>query len=127
MAKKVVLGQRPDKIVHVVEFPLPTGEPGAIECHFRYRTREEFGALLDATFGPEGDNAMVDGKLSMERHQALTCQANGAYLHAILTGWNLDVPLSLEACVQFANECPGGAQAVMTAYRAAIVEGRLGN
>ena len=40
MAKKVVLGQRPDKIVHVVEFPLPTGEPGAIECHFRYRTRE---------------------------------------------------------------------------------------
>ena len=46
MAKKVVLGQRPDKIVHVVEFPLPTGEAGAVECHFRYRTREEFGALL---------------------------------------------------------------------------------
>ena len=128
MAKKITLGNRPESIKRVVTFPLPEGEEGAIEAQFKYRTRVEFGRLIDDVFQPaEAEPPFKDGKFSMELQQAQICETNADYLFRILVGWNLDVPFSREACLQLALEVPSAAQALMEKYREACLEGRLGN
>lgn len=125
--KKIVLGERPGSFTRAVEVPMLDGTTGTIECQFRYRDRKEFGALLDRVFAQPSPNLMKDGVMSSELQQQEACRVNGGYLHEILTGWNLDVPFSLEACVELATDLPRAATTIMDAYREGIVEGRLGN
>ncbi len=128
MAKKITLGERPESIKRVVTFTLPEGGEGAIEAHYKYRTRVEFGQLIDEVFDPANAATPFDGeKFSMRMHQEQICETNADYLSRILVGWNLDVPFSRDACLQLAVEVPSAAQALMEIYRDACLEGRLGN
>ena len=133
MAHKITLGTRPKSFKRTVQVPLHEGAPGELEVHFKYRTRSEFGAFVDqiiaaAKVAPPA--RPVDGdELALSMHAAMEAarDQNADYLLQVLDGWNLDTPLSLDTLRQLCDELPGAAIALMDAYRAACVEGRLGN
>jgi len=124
---KIKLGSRPKSFKHTVTFPMLDGTTGTIECLFKYRTRDEFGKFVDGLFDAAGTKPPADGQFSMKELMSRTSTANADYLLAVLDGWNLDDELTHGALVQLADELPGAAATIMEAYRAAVVEGRLGN
>lgn len=127
IARMVRLGERPDGLKDTLRVRMPDGTEGLIPVTFRYRTRAEFGEFLDSIFGievPAFDGAARDAGAVQQRG---IVQYNGQYLHGCIQDWGLDVPLSLHACTQLANELPGPARALMDRYRERILEGRAGN
>lgn len=128
IARAVRLGQKPEGIPEVVKFKGLDGAEYMIPVTFKYRTLTEFGELLDEVFSQSLPAvAGADGKLSSKSVQQSQVQVNGQYLHAILKDWGLDVPLTLQACIQLADEEPAGSKALMSKYRELITEGRAGN
>ena len=128
MASKIKLGNRPKSFKRIVTFPVIEGGEGAIECAFQYRTRTEFGEFIDRRGEASGGKAKADDeKFSMADLLERTGAQNAQYIMEVLDSWNLDVDLSLQSVQQLADEMPAAATAIMETYRAAIVEGRLGN
>ena len=126
---KVKLGARPKNFKRNVEFDMLDGTKGNIECVYKYRTRSEFGAFVDEMFD-KANPANPDEtpkQLSMTELMEKTKDTNADYLLKVLDGWNLDEELSRESLQQLADEVPAAVGAMMETYRAAILEGRLGN
>lgn len=130
MTAKIKLGQRPKTFKPFnVTFPMPDGSEGAIEVTFKYRTRTEFGALVNEMYADAGaDTAKTaDGKVDFEKlHEQLGEKSAGHLLKAI-DSWNLDERLGQESLTQLCDEMPAAAAALSVAYAAACTEGRLGN
>ncbi|MFD1839145.1 phage tail assembly chaperone [Paracidovorax cattleyae] len=137
---KIVLGKRPETFKRIVSVPLLDGSKGTIECVFRYRTRKEFGALVDgirAEAEKTGAQATAEAATaeegvsekpwSLRDHFDKLVGTNAEYMLQILVGWNLDVDLSAESLQQLSDELPAASEAIVDAYRVAITEGRLGN
>ena len=143
MAKvsKLVLGKRPEHFVREVSFAMLDGSTGTIEVKFIYRSRKEFAELIDtnqATIKAKADaevarmkQVAIDGdtvgdfkQVDLIAHQA---EFNAAYLMQIVKGWNLDVPFNREAVDELVDTLPAAVNAINTAYREALLEGRLGN
>ena len=144
---KIRLGSRPQHITRTITATMPDGTAGTIEARYRYRTRVEFGELIDARMAEaraqkQSDDAAFEASVraateagqpapvrvfSVTDQQRQSRDANAAYLLDILDGWNLDEPLTLETAQQLCDEAPGMAQAIIDGYREAVVEGRLGN
>lgn len=145
---KVILGKRPPFIKSVITGALPGGDVGRIEARYVYRTRTEYGEMIDKRLA----DARAEAEAEEARYQAAvraaqeagaepparaaitvaemerrTCDANAAYLLDNLLGWDLDRELSMESLQQLCDEAPAMAQALVDGYRAAIIEGRLGN
>lgn len=97
------------------------GSTGRIECEFKYRTRREFGELLESI---TSDAQEPSGAAEL---MARGVEANAAYLEQVLLGWDLDEKLGRPALEQLCDEMPAAANAILEAYRLAIIEGRLGN
>lgn len=135
---RVVLGKRPATIRRTVSAELPEGGEGMLEVEYRYRTREEYGQLLDARM-VQAKNADHDRQASAEKDgqqlapltagelQALSVKATAEHILDIATGWVLPEPFDLEHVKQLCNELPGMASAIVDEYRMAIIEGRRGN
>lgn len=123
---KIVLGSRPKSFPVTVKAKMLDGSEGIIGCQFKYRTKREFGQLIDRMFKDAGE-ALTDGEFSMENLMSRTVDKNADYLADVLDGWDLDIKLSRDALSQLADEVPAMAAAIMDAYRSATVEGRLGN
>lgn len=125
MTTKITLGKPPKTFAPVtVEFLLPDGTKGAIECVFRYRSRKQFGEFLAATFGRAEP---ADAAATLADVMAAAVDKNGAYLADVLDSWNLDDKLTPQTAAQLADELPAAATAIMEAYGRAVSEGRLGN
>ena len=126
---KLKLGSRPKSFKRTVSFDMLDGTKGTIEAVYKYRTRSEFGAFVDQMFDkakvPESDE--IPKQLSMTELMEKTKDSNADYLLQVLDGWNLDEELSRESLQQLSDEVPGAVGALMETYRAAILEGRLGN
>lgn len=124
----VTLGKRPGTFKpFTVKFQLPDGSEGAILITFKYRTRTEFGELIDGIFKDAGRQRPEGEPLSMRELMEGTRDKNGDYLAAVIEAWNLDAPLTVESLRQLSDELPAAAAAIMEAYRTAALEGRLGN
>lgn len=128
---KVILGKRPKNFKSKVAFPMLDGEEGIIEVSYVYRTKTEFGALIDDLFQeagvkPAGTDAESQN-FSLEESLRRTRDTNADYLMRVMDGWNLDEEFSRENVAQLCDEIPAAAMAIMNQYRAAITEGRLGN
>lgn len=128
---KVTLGSRPKSFKQTIKVMLHDSEEGEIVVSFRYRTREEYGQLIDAlverapasvTAAGEGDQARMM-ELALQSRTALQLE----HLMEIMDGWNLDQPFDRAHVDQLVEELPGLAQAIIDRYQQASIEGRLGN
>ncbi len=126
---KIKLGVKPKTFKPVpVKFLLPDGSEGCIEATFHYRTRSEFGVMLDELYKAAGEAVPPDGVGQMEHVYVKAGEQNAAFLGKALAAWNLDdEPLSPMALAALCEEVPAAAMALMAAYSAACTEGRLGN
>lgn len=126
---KVKLGARPKNFKRNVEFDMLDGTKGNIECVYKYRTRSEFGAFVDEMVdkAKPANPDETPKQLSMTEIMEKTKDTNAYYLLKVLDGWNLDEELSRESLQQLADEVPAAVGAMMETYRAAILQGRLGN
>lgn len=135
-----ILGKRPETITATVPLTLPTGEINAIKCQFKYRTRSEFGQFWDSLTGPKPQVPSPDAGQEQPEQPAppperLTFSAalddanriNVDNTLQFLVGWNLEHDLSPENLHQLFDEVPAAASELFEAYRAAVVQGRLGN
>ncbi len=140
---KLVLGKRPKDFKRTINIQMLDGTTGSVECTFKYRTRKEFGEFIDAKTAATLEAVKAEteavkaeteagkpdeGKaFSLKDHLEQSSETSAAYILDIVTGWNLDVELSLQSLQDLANEFPGAPGAIIEMYRAAIVDGRLGN
>ena len=140
---KVILGARPKVFAPFpVKFPMPDGTEGAISVIYKYRTRSEFGqmldSILDAANVPPVEPVVrtaLDGEVTpleplpgvYERIGVQTRDANVDHLLLSVDSWDLPQPMTRETLVQLAEEVPAATIAMMAAYHRACTEGRLGN
>lgn len=128
---KITLGKRPKNFKVKVTFPMLEGEDGVIEVSYIYRTKTEFGALIDKIFTeagvkPAGTDAESQN-FSLEEAMRRTKDANTEYLMQVMDGWDVAAPFTRENVAQLCDEIPAAAMAIMSQYRTAITEGKLGN
>ena len=128
---KIVLGTRPKNFKAKVSFPMLDGDLGTIEVSYIYRTRTEFGVLIDGLMedaGVEATGASEDSqKFSLAQALEKTRDTNADYIMQVADGWNIDEEFSRDTVAQLCDEIPAAALAIMNTYRNAITEGRLGN
>lgn len=138
---KIILGQRPKNFPGTVHFQMVDGSPGSMDVTYIYRTRSEFGKFADEVHADVKARADAD----MDRIQALVKEGkpvpemtqaeilahqdatNVGYIMGCIEGWGLDVPLTRAAVAQLADEVPAAIAAIISTYREASTEGRLGN
>lgn len=131
MATAIKLGKRPPHLEATVTFPMPdpdTGKlgTGSLVCRFKYRTQTEFGAWLDAKAQAHGLDAPAVTNNADLYHRV--CENTADSLLDVLIGWDLpDQPLTPGTAMQLIDELPAAGLAILSAYREAITEGRLGN
>jgi hypothetical protein len=125
---KITLGKRPQFIETTISAPLPDGTVGSIKVKYKYRTRTEFGEMIDKRIAEARTEPPAEpADFSVATMQRQARDANAAYLLDILDGWDLSDEVNLETATQLCDEFPGMAQAVIDGYRLAATEGRLGN
>lgn len=133
---KIVLGKRPKDFTRTINIQMLDGTTGTMECTFKYRTRKEFGEFIDAKTDAaleavKAESAVAptdaDKPFSLKSHLEQSSETSAKYILDIVTGWNLDVELSMDSLLDLANEFPGAPAAIIEMYRAAICDGRLGN
>lgn len=125
---KIVLGKRPEKFSRPVKFPMLDGSEGVIQCDFKYRTKTEYAAFVDSVAANTPNLEAVDGKApDYADIMRNAVEKNSEYLLELLTGWDLDGPVSAANLKEIADAYPAAATAIMDAYRVGCVEGRLGN
>lgn len=140
-ANKIVLGKRPETFPKEVTFPMLDGSIGCIKVDFQYRTRKEHAVFVDEIQGA----IEMKAKAEADRYKKLAeagedapqlkqsdlveyqMTANVDTIMGSVKGWNLDVSFDRKAVEQLVDELPAAVAAIVSAYREAIVEGRLGN
>jgi hypothetical protein len=148
---KVTLGQKPKQFKPFpVSYPAPDGTEETVKVTYKYRTRTEFGAWLDQLVAKPaqavapvyledggGEQAAAPVYLEdvgteiarghMEEFFDTINVSVADFLLGCVDAWDADIPLTREGIVQYADEKPAGVEAIMTGYRIACREGRLGN
>ena len=135
---KIALGKRPKNFKKTISVQMLDGTTGTVECVFKYRTKKEFGELIDGITEAarqsvkvaepvEGESPVEVKPFSLAEYHANSVNAAADYILQILEGWNLDVELSKDALEDLGNEFPGASAAIIETYRTAVTEGRLGN
>jgi hypothetical protein len=138
MANKIKLGNRPKTFKpFYVKFPMPDGTEGRIQVTFKYFTKIESGKLFDDLIAEAKANAKTDEEkaeveaaevaFSLQEIMEKNRDHNSDYLLRVVDGWDLDEPLSLETLQQLDDEIPAATVAIMTGFREAAQQGRLGN
>ncbi len=138
---KLILGTRPKDFPREVKFTMLDGSIGSVTPTFQYRTRKEYGEFADAVQAAskaqsDADIAAIEKaakesaeipEFSQSQAMARATAMNVDYIMDCIKGWNLDAPFSRAAVEQLADEVPAAIDAIVTTYREAIVNGRLGN
>lgn len=140
-AVKVVLGKRPKNFPKEIKFEMLDSSTGCMEVIYKYRTLTEFADFADdiqAKLRVEADAEQARVKELIEKGEPVPefTQAelikhraayNISYIMESVEGWNLDVPFNKEAVAELVDTLPAAVTAIVSNYRDAITEGRLGN
>lgn len=136
MAITVKLGKKPKNFPKKVTFQMLDPDTGAtvegkITWTFKYRTRTEFGQMLDelvtAAKGAK-PNVGEEELILLAKQFTQTAEANADYMLKIAEGWDLvDEDFTRANLIRLADEVPGALSAAMDIYSSAIRDGRLGN
>ena len=126
---KFKFGPPPKDFTRTIQFQTLSGNKEEFDVTFNYRTRKEFGELFDEMVAAAKARGGASGpeEVSMSAVMDATSGDNSQYLLKALAGWDLDQELNEANAKRLANEFPAAANAIMEAYRAACLEGRLGN
>lgn len=124
---KIVLGKRPKSFTRNVTFPMLDGTEGVINCVFKYRTKTEFGELLDKLGANASAAVDTEKPFSLSLFYGGVIKKNAEHLLQVLEGWDVDAELTAESVEQLVDELPAAGAAIAHAYQLGIVEGRLGN
>lgn len=127
---KVTLGKRPESFKKAVSFTMLDGNTGTINVNYKYRTRTEFGQMIDDMVEQaksSGANVPDGETLSMHELMDKMAGQNAAYILNVVQSWDLDIELNADSAQQLADELPAAAIQIMEDYRIAVTEGRLGN
>lgn len=125
---KVKLGDRPKTFKRMVKFPMLDGTEGAIEMIYTYRTRTEYGKMIDEIIKASGAATPPGDSFSMEAMMSANSESAADHIMKAAEGWNLeDQAFSRENVTQLADEIPAAAAAIIEGYRIGCTEGRSGN
>ena len=129
---KLSLGKRPQNFKRQLSFDMVDGSKGSMEVLYKYRTRKEFGALMDELSAQskaknEDKSKPGDEDFSLAQMINTIGENNVEYILKIAEGWNLDVEFDADSVQQLCDECPAASNAIMETYRAVVMEGRTGN
>jgi len=123
---KIILGEDPKTFAPAtIKFVRPNGEAGEIVVTYKYRTRKQFGALMNDIHGDTGEKAPEKIDFAALFEKAL--DKNADHLMACVDSWDLDDKVSRETMQTLCDKLPAAAIALMAGYSAACNEGRLGN
>lgn len=138
----IKLGGRPKSFKRVVKFKDLDGTTDlSIEVSYLYRTKKQFGEMLDKQIDlaiKEAEaleakaEAAADSDVPHKRERIadgyeLATSKQVDYLMQIIDGWNLDMEFSRQAVQDMCDEYPGAPTAISNMYREVIAEGRSGN
>lgn len=126
---KIMLGNAPKSFSRKVTFPLVDGGNADLKIEFKYRSRTQFAEFIDAIYPDLKDGGSVDAGEGVDviASSKKAVDRDVAYILACVDGWDLDDELTESSVRQLVNEFPAAGNAIMTAYREAITEGRKGN
>lgn len=124
MANKITLGKPPKNFQRSVLFTTVEGDESFITWTFKYRTRKEFGELVDKA---APDARPSEGLPTMQSIMEKANAASADYLMQIAEGWDLSADFNRVSVEELCDQFPAAANATVNAYREAIMEGRLGN
>lgn len=150
---KLKIGNPPKSVSKELTINLLDGANASIKLDFKYRTRSEYADFIDsmtAAIKAEGEAVIAAAKAAIaaaaeaakdplsdapqlnfgpteaEQNEKKTdSQVN--FIMACVLGWDLDIAFDREAVRQLVDETPQAATAIISAYREAMTEGRLGN
>jgi hypothetical protein len=124
----VKLGSRPKSFARVVKFKDVDGTELTAPVTYKYRTRKEYGAWVDALPAqPTTSDAMEDGKFSAETYIEKMSEWNAGKIMQSVDSWGLDIEFNQASVKQLCDEMPACAEAIIAEYQTACIEGRLGN
>lgn len=126
---KIKLGNTPKVFKSVpVKFTMPDGGSGVIPTVYNYRTRTGFGEYLNKLFATSDAIRPADGEaLDFVDLFAKGGERTVTQLLDAIDSWDFEYPLTKETLMQLNDEVPAAVAALGEAYRAACVEGKLGN
>ena len=124
MANKITLGKPPKNFNRSVLFTTVEGDESFITWTFVYRTRKQFGELVD-TNAP--DDAPSEGIPTMQSMMEKANVKSADYIMQIAEGWDLSADFNRVNVQELCDQYPAAVNAAIHAYREAVMEGRLGN
>ena len=125
MANKITLGKPPTSFKRSVVFTTVEGDESFITWEFVYRTRKQFGELVD-TNAPD-DVAPSEGIPTMQDMMEKANVKSADYIMQIAKGWDLSADFNRVNVQELCDQYPAAVNAAVNAYREAVMEGRLGN
>lgn len=125
MANKITLGKPPKNFQRSVLFTTVEGDESFITWTFIYRTRKQFGELVD-TNAPD-DVAPSEGIPTMQSMMEKANVKSADYIMQIAEGWDLSADFNRVNVQELCDQYPAAVNAAVNAYREAVMEGRLGN
>ena len=127
MAAKIKLGATPKNFKPFpVSFDMPDGDVGVITPTYKYRTRAQFGEMMNQMFKDAGEEK-TEGMPDFQKLFEKMGDKNADHLLACIDSWDQDFDLTRENLLQMTNEVPASSAALMAKYRDACIDGRLGN
>jgi Phage tail assembly chaperone len=125
---KLQLGKAPENFKRNLEFTNLQGVKSTIEFDFIYRTRKQYGELMDEiTTEVKGKKSDDDKSKTYAATIADVDKREADALLKIATGWDLEEPYNAENLSLLIDSFQGSQQIIFDAYRAACLEGRLKN
>lgn len=129
--RTIRLGQRPATFKPIdVDFQGPDGAllriPGVV---YKYRTRSEFGALVDERQQEEGQQLQrgPDEAFTVAGYFSAKDASMADTLADCITAWGLESEPTADILRELLDECPAAGAALWDAYASAARDGRLGN
>ncbi|KIF80776.1 phage tail assembly chaperone [Noviherbaspirillum autotrophicum] len=127
---KLTLGKRPGAFKKTVHIPLCDGGTDEIEFVFKYRTRTEYGKLMDelaAKPSQEDGAATPKEKWSLEKFIGKSVEEDADFILMLAEGWDLSDEFSRESLISLVDMHAGATDAIHKAYATGLREYREKN